>query len=63
MASAGRGWRGGGAGLGAGGRLLPSASVSQMAAPLGRWMGLNDAEVATVLPGISNFDARALKFL
>ena len=45
------------------GRLLPSASVSQMAAPLGRWMGLNDAEVATVLPGISNFDARALKFL
>ncbi len=45
------------------GRLLPSYSVSQMAAPLGRWMGLSFAELTTVLPGLGNFDAGALRFL
>jgi len=45
------------------GRLLPSHSVSQMAAPLGRWMGLSATEVATVLPGLANFDAQALRFI
>ena len=45
------------------GRLLPSVSVSQMAAPMGRWLGLSDAEVGAVLPGLSNFDAQALRFL
>lgn len=45
------------------GRLLPTHSVSQMAAPLGRWMGLSASEVATVLPGLANFDAQALRFI
>ena len=45
------------------GRLLPAYAVVQMAAPLGRWMGLSATEVATVLPGISNFDAQALRFI
>ncbi len=45
------------------GRLLPSSSVSQLAAPLGRWLGLSAAEVAMVLPDIGNFDAQALKFI
>jgi uncharacterized protein (DUF1501 family) len=45
------------------GRLLPAYSVSQLAAPLGRWLGLSAGEVATVLPGLSNFDAQALGFI
>ena len=45
------------------GRLLPAHSVSQLAAPLGRWLGLSASEVATVLPGLGNFDAQALQFI
>ena len=45
------------------GRLLPAHSVSQLAAPLGRWMGLSAGEMATVLPGLGNFDAQALQFI
>ena len=45
------------------GRLLPAYSVAQMAAPLGRWLGLSAAEIAMVLPGISSFDAQALQFI
>ncbi len=45
------------------GRLLPAHGVSQMAAPLGRWMGLSATELATVLPGLGNFDAQALRFI
>ncbi|MDH4481144.1 MAG: DUF1501 domain-containing protein [Rhodoferax sp.] len=45
------------------GRLLPAYAVSQVAAPLGRWLGLSAGEVATVLPGLANFDAQALRFI
>jgi uncharacterized protein (DUF1501 family) len=45
------------------GRLLPAYGVSQMAAPLGRWMGLSTNELASVLPGLANFDAQALHFI
>lgn len=45
------------------GRLLPAHSVTQYAAPMGRWLGLSAAEVASVLPGLGNFDADALAFL
>jgi uncharacterized protein (DUF1501 family) len=45
------------------GRLLPTSAVSQMAAPLGRWLGLSATEVATALPGLGNFDAQALRFI
>lgn len=45
------------------GRLLPAHSVSQLAAPLGRWMGLSATDLAAVLPGIGSFDAQALRFI
>ncbi len=45
------------------GRLLPAYSVSQMAAPMGRWLGLSEAELGMVLPGLSAFDSRALRFM
>ena len=45
------------------GRLLPTCSVSQMAAQLGRWLGLSATEVATVLPGLGNFEPQALRFI
>lgn len=38
-----------------GGRLIPTTSVEQMAAPLGRWFGLTDEEVLTALPNRANF--------
>ena len=39
------------------GRLIPTTSVEQFAAPLGRWFGLNDAEIAAALPNLSSFGA------
>ncbi len=45
------------------GRLLPSTSVQQYAATLGRWMGLSNTELATVLPGLGNFSSSNLGFL
>jgi uncharacterized protein (DUF1501 family) len=45
------------------GRLLPAYSVSQYAAPLGRWFGLSAGELNTVLPGLSNFNSEALAFV
>lgn len=39
------------------GRLIPTTSVEQFAAPLGRWFGLDDAEIAAALPNLSNFGA------
>lgn len=38
-----------------GGRLIPTTAVEQLSAPLGRWFGLTDAEVATALPNRANF--------
>ena len=37
------------------GRLIPTMSVEQFAAPLGRWFGLDDAEIAAALPNLANF--------
>ena len=37
------------------GRLIPTTSVEQFAAPLGRWFGLNNQELVTALPNITNF--------
>lgn len=45
------------------GRLLPAYSVSQMAAPMGRWLGLTEAELAIALPGLGAFDSKALQFI
>ena len=45
------------------GRLLPSTSVTQFAASLGRWMGLSTTELATVLPNLGQFNAGTMGFL
>ena len=37
------------------GRLIPTTSVEQYAATLGRWFGLSEAELAVALPGLGNF--------
>ena len=39
------------------GVLLPSTSVDQYAATLGRWFGVGEAELATILPGLNNWSA------
>ncbi|MEY4749616.1 MAG: hypothetical protein RIQ60_1830 [Pseudomonadota bacterium] len=45
------------------GRLLPTTSVTEYAATLGRWMGLSDSELLTVLPNLGNFSSAGLGFL
>lgn len=37
------------------GRLLPTTAVDQYAATLGKWFGLNDAQLLGVLPNLANF--------
>jgi len=46
-----------------GGRLIPSTSVEQFAEPLGRWFGLNDAEINAALPNLSNFTGASPGFV
>ena len=41
------------------GRLLPSTSVDQFAATLGKWFGISDANLLTVLPNLANYNASA----
>ncbi len=41
------------------GRLLPSTSVDQFAATLGKWFGVSDTDMRLVLPGIGNFGGAA----
>jgi uncharacterized protein (DUF1501 family) len=45
------------------GRLIPTTSVEQFAAPLGRWFGLNDEELNLALPGLANFPSGGLAYL
>ena len=47
------------------GRLLPSTSVDQYAATLGKWFGISDADLLTVLPNLSHWNAsdRTLGFV
>ena len=45
------------------GRLLPSTSVTEYAATLGRWMGLTATELTTVLPNLGNFSLPAQGFV
>lgn len=49
----------------ANGAMLPTTSVDQYAATLGRWLGLSDAALLNLLPNLKNFDAgvRNLGFL
>ncbi len=47
------------------GRLLPTTSVDQYAATLGKWFGISDADLLTVLPNLANWNAsqRTLGFV
>lgn len=45
------------------GRLIPTTSVEQYAATLGRWFGLSDAEIDSALPHLANFSSRDLGFM
>jgi uncharacterized protein (DUF1501 family) len=45
------------------GRLIPSTSLQQFAAPMGRWFGLSDDELAQALPGLSNFESELMPIL
>lgn len=42
------------------GRLIPTTSVEQFAATLGRWFGLDEGELARVLPNLQNFQTKDL---
>lgn len=37
------------------GRLIPTLSIEQMAAPIGRWFGLSSTEIAAALPNLKAF--------
>ncbi|MEM7082065.1 MAG: DUF1501 domain-containing protein [Pseudomonadota bacterium] len=39
------------------GRLIPTTAVEELAAPLGRWFGLSNADLGQALPNLSNFSA------
>ena len=45
------------------GSLLPSVSVDQYAATLGRWFGLSEQQLLDVLPNLRNFSQRDLGFM
>ncbi|HWP18560.1 MAG TPA: DUF1501 domain-containing protein [Burkholderiaceae bacterium] len=49
--------------VGGNGVLLPSVSVDQYAATLGRWFGLSSQQLLEVLPNLRNFDTRDLGFM
>jgi uncharacterized protein (DUF1501 family) len=38
------------------GRLLPSTGVDQYASTLGKWFGISDIDLLTVLPNLANYD-------
>jgi uncharacterized protein (DUF1501 family) len=45
------------------GVLLPTTSVEQYAATLGRWFGLTDAELQQVLPNLAHWSVKDLGFM
>ncbi len=45
------------------GRLLPTVSVDQYAATLGRWFGLSEGQLLDILPNLKHFSQRDLGFL
>jgi len=47
----------------AAGALLPTTAVDQYAATMGRWFGVSDSDLATILPNLRNFSSRDLGFM
>lgn len=45
------------------GRIIPTTSVDQYAATLGRWYGLTSAQVADTFPSLANFNTPDLGFM
>jgi len=45
------------------GRMIPTTSIQQVGATLASWMGVAEADLGTIFPGIGNFDAPRLGFL
>jgi uncharacterized protein (DUF1501 family) len=43
--------------------LVPTTSVYQLGATLGKWLGLTDAELLTIFPNLANFSRRDLGFM
>jgi len=43
--------------------MIPTTSIQQFGATLASWLGVADAELATIFPGIGNFDSPKLGFL
>ncbi|MYM31144.1 DUF1501 domain-containing protein [Duganella sp. CY15W] len=41
------------------GRLLPTTSIEQYAATLGKWMGASDSDLLSLLPNLANYNASA----
>ena len=46
-----------------GSRQIPTVSVEQYAATLGRWFGLSSGELAETLPRLSEFNTSDLGFM
>jgi uncharacterized protein (DUF1501 family) len=47
----------------AAGALLPALAVDQYAGTLGRWFGVADSDLATILPNLGNFPTHDLGFM
>jgi uncharacterized protein (DUF1501 family) len=47
----------------AGSSLVPTTSVDQYAATMGRWLGASDASIDAIFPNLRNFASRDLGFL
>ena len=45
------------------GRMIPTTSIQQYGATLASWLGVGEANLATIFPGIGNFDSQRLGFL
>jgi len=45
------------------GRWIPTTSIEQYGATLGRWFGLDGAQVAAVFPNLTRFAPQDLGFL
>lgn len=45
------------------GRLIPSTSTNQFGATFAKWLGVADADLPTIFPGLGNFSSATLPFL